>query len=131
MACSDAKIAMVVPAINGFLDDHYSKHLRLKAPKRENADRTINEIRKLGDVLPGPLNTVDEKAVLDWVYAELETEIGPERYIRPSTVARKLKSLRGLFTLAIGHGVIDSNPVAEIQKNHLALLDEAKAAMSG
>jgi len=52
---------MVVPTINGFLDDHYRKHLRSKAPKLKNAEPAIDEIPKLGDVLPGSCRVVPNR----------------------------------------------------------------------
>ncbi|SIT46277.1 Putative bacteriophage integrase (fragment) [Paraburkholderia piptadeniae] len=125
-AASDTRAAMVVPTINGFLDDRYAKHLRLKLTRKEQAERTIKEIRKMGDAMPGALNIIDDETILDWIYDELEKETSTGKPMKPATVARKLKSLCGLFTLAVDCRIIDRNPVSSVQKKHKALLDEGE-----
>jgi integrase len=76
--------------------------------------------------MPGPLSLVDEQKILDWIYGELERETGRGKLMKPATVARKLKSLCGLFTLAVDCELIERNPVSSVQKKHKALLDEGE-----
>jgi hypothetical protein len=46
--------------------------------------------------------------------------------MKPATVARKLKSLGGLFTHAVRCRIIDRNPVSDVQKDNKQLLAEGE-----
>ncbi|MBB5403227.1 site-specific integrase [Paraburkholderia youngii] len=115
--------AKIVPTIGEFIDDHYARRLRATV---RTAERTIVELRKLGEVFPGVMHRISVGQILDWVYVELEREIGEDRTISPATVRRRLTSLRGLFTHAVRLQFIGANPVAQVMNDHPALFDEGE-----
>lgn len=115
--------AKIVPTIDGFIDDHYAKRLRASV---KTAERTAVELRKLGKAFPGAMNRISVQDVLDWVYSELDKEVGEVHTMSPATVRRKLTSLRGLFSHAVRLEFITVNPVAQVMNDSKALFDEGE-----